>query len=84
MKLKASAKDVISHTGISPTLSSVQTGEGTGLKTHAILGHGAGGPCKDLSPRPDTLITPLIRTARLPRMSIEKLEPETSKLIDEF
>jgi branched-chain amino acid transport system substrate-binding protein len=89
MKLKASGQDIISHTGYFPDIVLLyRQGRELGLKTHAILGHGAG--YSDAKTLEESLGLTLFNYAfdtnspAAQNVDRKKLEPETSTLIDEF
>lgn len=89
MKLKASGQDVISHTGYFPDIVLLyRQGRELGLKTNAILGHGAG--YSDAKTLEESLGLTLFNYAfdtnspAAQNVDRKKLEPATSKMIDEF
>jgi len=89
MKLKASGQDVISHTGYFPDIVLLyRQGRELGLKTHAILGHGAGySDAKSLEESLGlTLFNYAFDTNSPAGQNVARkgLDPETNKLIDEF
>ena len=89
MKLKASGQDVICHTGYFPDIVLLyRQGRELGLKTHAILGHGAG--YSDAKSLEESLGLTLFNYAfdtnspAAQNVARNRLDPEVNKLIDEF
>jgi len=89
MKLKASGQDVILHTGYFPDIVLLyRQGRELGLKTHGILGHGAG--YSDYETLEEALGTNLINYAynsdNPPCQILDrtKIDPEALKLREEF
>jgi len=89
MKLKASGQDVILHTGYFPDIVLLyRQGRELGLKTHGILGHGAGySDYKTLEEALGTNLVNYVYNSDNPSCQIldrTKIDPEALKLREEF
>jgi branched-chain amino acid transport system substrate-binding protein len=89
MQLKASRQDVILHTGYFPDIVLLyRQGRELGLNTYGIIGHGSGySDYKTLQEALGMNLINYVFNSDTPSCRIvdrKKLEPETTKLIDEF